>query len=122
MNITMIKDQSLPVGAVTYQLDKSSGNLNARWAFSAQSGVEIVCRGLATPLSQTPKTTAPSFVGTYQIIYYGPDSTAADPWDLEIKQKGELFDLTWSKEGTVTYHGIGFLAGNLLVCGWRPTL
>ncbi|WP_419904934.1 hypothetical protein [Kiloniella sp.] len=112
---------NLPIGVVTYSLSGDSGELTADWAFSAQSLVETVCKGIAIPKTENTIPSKTSFVGDYSITYYGPDNQPAEPWDLSITQKGDLFTLTWSKDGELQYHGTGFLSGELLVCGWRPT-
>ncbi|MEH6631438.1 MAG: hypothetical protein V7776_11445 [Halopseudomonas aestusnigri] len=113
--------QDLPIGVVTYRLALSSGELEAEWVFSAQTGVETVCKGIATPQIPEARDANINFVGKYSITYYDPDGEPAEPWDLEITQKGDIFSLIWSKVGKPKYHGTGFISGELLVCGWRPT-
>ncbi len=113
--------QNLPIGVVTYRLAIPSGELEAEWVFSAQTGVETVCKGIATPQTAEARASETNFVGNYSITYYDPDGEPAEPWDLGITQKGDIFSVIWSKEGKPKYHGIGFISGELLVCGWRPT-
>ncbi|MFD2205689.1 hypothetical protein [Kiloniella antarctica] len=114
-------DKGRSIGCVTYCFNETTGNLDAEWAFSAQTGVETICRGIATRQRTEAKTSKDNFVGKYSITYYGPDNTPADPWDLKITKKGTIFDLIWSKDNMTAYHGIGFLSGHILVCGWRPS-
>ena len=117
------------IGVVTYQQDPKTGNLYAHWAFSAQKEVEITCKGIAIPILRNTENTGNtgntgsngSFTGDYVITYTGPDGQPDEPWDFSITQTGELYQLTWSKEGKAHYHGIGFLSGEQLVCGWRPS-
>lgn len=114
-------DQNLPIGVVTYRLAIPSGELEAEWVLSAQSGVETVCKGIATPQIAEARASDTNFVGNYSITYYDPNGEPAEPWDLDITQKGDIFSVIWSKEGKPKYHGTGFISGELLVCGWRPS-
>ncbi|WP_085909039.1 hypothetical protein [Kiloniella majae] len=120
-----------PIGAVTYTFaDSSSGTLNARWAFSAQEDVHIVCKGTAIPdNSEKPDTppevlTVPAgkdpFIGAYTITYAGPDGQESDPWNLLITRENEIYYAVWSKNDVAHYHGIGFVSQGNLICGWRP--
>ena len=111
------------IGVVTYQQDPKTGNLDAHWAYSAQKDVEITCKGIAIPSGPNTENTEriKNFPGDYAITYTGPDGQPDEPWDFSITQQGELYQLTWSKEGKVHYHGIGFLSGEQLVSGWRSS-
>ena len=121
-----------PVGAVTYTPNNSANSsLHARWAFSAQEDVHIVCQGTAirqktgaTPpqrsdINSDTRTYDP-FIGTYHIAYTGPDGHESDPWDLLITKRDEIYHAIWSKNDIVHYHGIGFVSQGDLICGWRP--
>ena len=55
-------NQHPPIGVVTYRLDQSSGELEANWAFSAQNGVEVVCKGIAVLNTASSKASQFDFV------------------------------------------------------------
>jgi hypothetical protein len=121
-----------PIGAVTYSpSDSSSSTLHARWAFSAQQDVYVVCTGIAVRCETEPASTKgpgvkgntsrnDPFIGTYTITYAGLDGQVSDPWDLLITKKDEVYHAIWSKNDIAHYHGIGFVSQKNLICGWRP--
>ncbi|KLN61764.1 hypothetical protein WH96_05565 [Kiloniella spongiae] len=123
-----------PIGAVTYTpvnatdniARNPNGTLLAHWAFSAQEGIDVVCKGIAVPYvteKHDAGDDAPEndpFIGDYKITYAGPDGQESDPWDLVITREGEIYHAIWSKNDVAHYHGIGFISQENLICGWRP--
>lgn len=101
------------VGFCVYEKDAEPGTLNASWVRSSQDHSEI-CPGTATG---GPKQ---GFAGRYRIIYTEVSGETSVPCDLIIRSVGQIFRLSWERDGRVLSTGIGFLVSGKLAFGWGP--
>jgi hypothetical protein len=104
-------DEMVDIGVAFYRW-QSPGCLQATHA--SRPGEEGVGTGIATG------DPSEGYDGDYRITYVNPDGAVAGTWDLTIDRAGEVYLLSWRKEGRVTHHGVGIETPGGLSVGWRP--
>lgn len=97
------------IGYVLYKKTDQPGVLDAVWTHSEDgSGT-----GIATG---RPSDT---FAGVYRVRYLDEDGGFSAERDLEIRQEGPHYLLTWSQDDKVTAIGIGMEHSEGLSAGYR---
>ncbi|MCP5088266.1 MAG: hypothetical protein GY952_15860 [Rhodobacteraceae bacterium] len=96
-----------------YEYGQSPGTLTAKWVWSCQEHSDI-CQGEAF---NGPAT---GFAGQYSVVYSDNTDTTGEPFDLIITAEENVYRLSWERDGTTIYHGIGFLVSGKLAFGWGP--
>lgn len=91
-------------GVVVY--DVAGGTLTGKWA---QKGLRTLgLENLSGP---------PGLNGNYTVTLGKGPTGAAYTGSLRISPNGNLYDLTWTTDGT-TQKGVGLLEGSKLIAGW----
>ena len=104
------KKEPLNIGFVLYTKSNTPGTLFARWNYgNAYSGPGIATGG--------PKESG--YAGTYHVRYFYENGDFSDEYDLEIKQTGNFYDVSWLINGKVAAKGVGMEVENGLAVGWR---
>jgi len=49
----------------------------------------------------------------------GRTRTVSDEYDLQIERTGNLYDVTWLVDGSISAVGVGMEVGDRLAVGWR---
>jgi hypothetical protein len=103
-----IKD-TFDIGYAVYTKGAKPGTLTAIWNYAnVWSG-----KGKATGVSKG------GFAGNYHIKYYYENGAFSDEYDLVIEKAGKFYNLTWIADGKISARGVGTVADNRLVAGWR---
>lgn len=100
-------------GVVVYRVE-SRDRLGATWFYSGLEGGRVGS-GVATG------DTMGGFAGAYRVVYRLPDGSEQGPFDLDIASDGEVFRLSWRREGQVAFTGVGFETAIGLVASYAPT-
>ena len=97
------------IGFALYAIGETPGTLDARWSYeNAYSGSGLASGG--------PKQ---GFVGDFHIRYFLESGEFSDEYDLQIRSAGDLYDVTWLTDGTISAVGVGMEVGPRLAVGWR---
>jgi hypothetical protein len=97
------------IGFVLYTKSLAPGTLNARWIY----GKDYRGPGIATG---GPKD---GFVGKYHVRYFLENGEFSDEYDLVIQKSGDVYDVSWITEGTLSATGVGMEVDGGLAVGWR---
>jgi len=97
------------IGCVLYTKGKEPGTLNAKW-YHSDSGNGT---GYATG------GPAEEFAGHYNIRYFDDKGNVNADLQLDIRKKGEYYELIWANNGEITAKGIGMEVAEGLTAGWR---
>ncbi|WP_299343668.1 hypothetical protein [uncultured Maritalea sp.] len=102
-----------PFGLVTYRFGKDDGTLIAEWVNDdpASTNSEI---GIGLAKSSNAKSD--SYEGDYKVEYWLQGKVIK--LDLTIVASGEIFKMSWMKNGELTNTGYGFVSGDMLVAGF----
>jgi hypothetical protein len=103
-------ERPLNIGFVSYTKTKTPGTFIARWNYSNRSWGPGIAIG---------KSIDNGFEGEYHVRYYYEDGRFSDEYDLEIRQNGDFYDVTWRVEDKVAARGVGMEMENSLTVGWR---
>ena len=97
------------IGFALYAPGETPGTLDARWSYeNAYSGSGTATGGPAH-----------GFVGRYHVLYYLENGEFSDEYDLQIERTGDLYDVTWLVDGSISAVGVGMEVGDRLAVGWR---
>ena len=100
---------------VVYSRIKSTGNaIDATW-YTSRLDKNETGSGIAKG------DTSNGFPGNYIVTYIYPCGREAGTFDLEIKKKGPIYDLTYSKNGELLFVGVGIETPDGLAAGFRKT-
>lgn len=102
----------MDIGVVHYIIRPEGGVIDAVWhttRFASEKCGTGVARG----------DTSNGFPGTYDITYYYPDGTVSAELELGIVKNGDVYDLTYSKDGQLLLRGIGLETPVGLAGGYR---
>ncbi|MCP5084290.1 MAG: hypothetical protein GY948_21590 [Alphaproteobacteria bacterium] len=100
------------IGVVHYVIRPEGGVIDAVWhstRFASDKQGTGIARG----------DTSNGFPGTYDVTYYRPDGTISAELELSIEKEGEIYTLTFSKDGTALLAGIGLETPSGLAGGYR---
>jgi hypothetical protein len=97
------------IGFVLYTKSLAPGTLHARWIY----GKDYRGPGIATG---GPKD---GFVGKYHVRYFLENGEFSDEYDLVIEKSGDVYDVSWITEGTLSATGVGMEVEGGLAVGWR---
>jgi hypothetical protein len=97
------------IGFAVYARGETPGTLDARWSYENAWG----------GLGQATGGPERGFAGRYHIRYYLENGEFSDEYDLEIDKTGDLYDVRWLVDGTVSAIGVGMEVGDRLAVGWR---
>lgn len=102
----------IDIGVVHYVIRPEGGVLDAVW-HSTRHPSDKQGTGIARG------DTSNGFPGSYEITYYRPDGTISAELDLSIEKDGDIYTLTYSKEGTALLIGTGLETPSGLAGGYR---
>jgi len=97
------------IGFVMYSKSPSPGTLNAVWMY----GTKYRGSGIATG---GPKE---GYAGKYHVRYFYESGEFSDEYDLVIEKFEGGYKASWITKGKLSAVGVGMVAGNALVVGWR---
>jgi CHAT domain-containing protein len=100
-------DEAAGYGIVVYKIGKD-GTLDGRWTYSkngGEIGTEIATGGRPNQIE-----------GDYQVTGTNPNEAGQYKGILNIRKKGDTYQLTWTV-GT-SYRGVGIRSGDWLVVSW----
>ncbi len=101
------------IGAFVYRPGNEPGTIDADWAQSTRK-VDVLCKGSATG------GPASGFEGTYSIVYRNEHGEPSKTYEVRIDRDGEVYHLSWHRDGRQVYRGIGMQVSGALVGGWGP--
>jgi hypothetical protein len=102
----------LDIGVVHYVIRPEGGAIDAIWC-STRFDSDKQGTGVAVG------DTSNGFPGKYKITYYYPDGKFSAELELGIVKSGDVYQLTYSKDGKVLVVGIGLETPNGLAGGYR---
>jgi hypothetical protein len=104
----------IDIGVVYYRIKPGENVISATWYTSRQNKKQLgtgVAKG----------DTSNGFPGNYVITYFTADGCETGTYDLEIEKTGDIYDLSYRKDGELIFVGVGIETSDGMAAGWRKT-
>ena len=102
----------IDIGVVYYRIRPTGGEIEAIW-YTTRLSDKACGTGLAKG------DTSNGFPGEYEITYYAPDGTISAELELTIEKTGDVYELSYLKDGELLLAGVGIETPDGLVGGYR---
>lgn len=99
------------VGVGLYRRTPDPDVMDAVWTWSRLDGQDLgtgVVRGRSVD----------GFEGQYAVTYYLADGREAGTFDVRIEKSGSAYRLSWSRDGSEVYQGMGIETRDGLAIGY----
>ncbi len=102
----------IDIGIVYYKMRQDDGEIDAVWYTTRHQGTKP---GTGLAIGDTSS----GFPGEYEITYFYPDGHVSAVLDLTIEKNGDIYNLTYSKDGEALLIGVGVETQDGLAAGYR---
>lgn len=102
----------IDIGVVYYRINHTGNQIDATWYTSRLERKETG-KGIARG------DISNGFSGDYVVTYFLPDGNEAGTFDLKIERTGNVYDLSYSRNGELLFVGVGIETSDGLAAGYR---